>query len=373
MSAYVLQIPIQEDLEDEDRRANDAAIDGAFGEDIDRLASDVDALDSLEQELVNMAVAHDYLQCFGLTPANYSFLTAVQLLASTSVGTIAMESLSTNEGIDENTQIACEALSASIKEKAAAWGAKILSFANKAATSIMRAFTPIITKIASAGTTLGNATWDAAGAAGRTIKAHPYKTIMITLAAVAAVVGVVMIVSSGLPIGTVTNGALRSFVDKFNSLVQKVKMPGVKLLNKALPGADVSIAQIQSVETIAPVSDSVGALGWTKNAVKAIGAQVSANYKKIATSVKTIYTSILKPIEDKVAKVLFLPKDVAEIVKKKSGSRIAAWATEKVGGGIYYAFLKRVFSTVYGLIKNVVLKAFTMIKNTFSALTPAVA
>lgn len=365
--------PVADEIDNrsDDDIAYAAAIDGSFGEDSDRLASDEKEIDAIEASMVEQFETAESIRLYGVDEPAFILLKNSQLLSGTALESLGLEALT--NGVDGKSvaDIAYESLMTNVKEKAAAWSAKILSFVKSATSKMVAVVKAIVAKVTVAAKAVGEQTWDAAKAASETVKAHPYKTIMTALGAVATVVGVIMYVNTSLPVGTVTNGALDHFLTKLNVMIKSIKFPGMKIYTKTLVDGKLVMAQVETAEQLARSTDKLSALGWTKNTLSAIIAQATKYGNTIIDGVSKFWNTFGKPVERVASKIFFLPKDIGKYVKEKTDSRMLEWATTTVISSVYYKFLYRLVGTIYSLIRSVVVGTMQMIRDTFSAIALA--
>jgi hypothetical protein len=162
---------------------------------IDAEAAEVDAeeIDFLQvsDELEQLHNIHDVVQKHGMSAGTLGILKTTNLLSTTAIGSIAIESLDGGDG----SAMAMESIVGAIKDKATAYAAKLVSFIKKIGAVTL---TPVVNRITKALSDLTTKVSDTAKNAGRTIKAHPYKSAVAALAGITAAAGLVAFVGNKL-------------------------------------------------------------------------------------------------------------------------------------------------------------------------------
>lgn len=355
--------------EEEEQIANDAAIDGAFGDDIDTLNSDLKEIEAIEQEIAQLHGASLAIENFGINQTAIQIMTLTGLMSGTALESMALESIGEEHRTSVNSVMAIEALTDKIKEKASAWAAKILSALSKGANFITGTLTGLWDKITESAKTLTSKAWDATKVAGATIKAHPYKTILAVLAAAAAAAAVVAFVGTGLPAFGCTNGAMAAFMTKINTLYRAIKFPGTKIVTSIADNGVVALAKLEVTAKVVAQSAKTATLGWTTNSVKAIATHGNRVWGIVKGAITPVWERAIKPI-NKVIETGQLVNDVVSTkVETFTGSKGTAWMAGKIAGGYYFKIVNQLVSSVFQIVKSVIIRAFQMVRDTFKSLT----
>jgi ElaB/YqjD/DUF883 family membrane-anchored ribosome-binding protein len=363
-----------------------------FTNEIDQESRDVDAeLDMIEQEsfgiesLVNeismLAGAQDAIAAHGFNPTAAAIMQTTGLLSGTSLDTIALESINFTNGESDESKMALETLGDKIKEKGAQWAAKIVSVAKNTGDKIMGVLTPLYTKITGLISSAASASWDGAKAAGRTVKAHPYKTAAAVVAAVVAVAGVVAF-ASGAPAAGAKVDVLRKFSNDLLGKVRGVKWPFGSFGGKV---ADDGVLRLTFDPNAASReflhSGPVDKLGWTQTTVKVLGAQLTkafdmikhawsafgARAAKIASSsADAIKTGAAAALDTKAGKAATVAGGVALLSAHVRGTA-EAWISAI--SGYVRGFVAQTMA-MFQITRWVVVTGFRMIQATLNAILP---
>lgn len=337
------------------------------------LDKDIVELDNVETQLSQLYECERAVRNFGMNRTALQIMCSAGLMSTTALGSMGLESMNDNTMSAKDSQIATEALGEMVKQKAAEWAAKVIAFFSKAIKKVTELVGSLWTKISDSAKVLGEKTWDGAVAAKNYVKAHPYKTILMVLAAAAVVVGIVGFVTGSAPGVGCTRAALASFMNKIRTMASGIKLPFGKVVTDTVGDGDIVQMALKNMGPNVPVEGSLGVLGWTKASFEAITKQSKHLWESFGTVIKPIWEKYIKPVERVVSAVGFFPKVAADKVKGLTGSRVLTWGTETVIGSVYYPILMRVLTNVFAMIKAIVIKAFTMVKDTFTALKSAVA
>jgi len=330
---------------------------------------DIKQMDALEQDIQMLHTLSEGIEKYGINKTSIHLLSKMALLSSASFCALGLESIT-----PETQTIALEAINAEAKEKSAKWSARIIEFFKDGSTMVTDRITELWDKVKEKAELLTSKTWDAAKVAGSTIAAHPYKTIMIALAAAAATFGVVAFVGTSLPVGVVTNGQLQSFMLRLQTMYHRIKLPLGKITTTAVSDGRLIFATVENGTTMpSTVVKSAADLGWTKVAAKAIFDQAGKVVDGAKKGIDILWRRVLKPGEKILATVILAPKDFKDFVVNKTGMRTAGWISDQIIPALYYGLLYKLVHNLYQITKDIVVKTIQMIKDTFSSLTKVLA
>lgn len=330
----------------------------------------------LQNELQHLTTARDAIREHGSNPTAIALMRASGLLSGTSLDAIAIETF-TQDSVDGiETLTALESLDASIDEKKASWSAKIISTVKSFSVKILQVIEPIWNKISELFGKLTSKTWDATKSVGRAIKAHPYKTIMVTVVAIASVAGILAYCGSFLPGSNHGWAALGKFDTKLGELAKKIKLPfGGKVdviggTAKNLNHIDVVFAP-RNAGSI-PIAES----GWTQAAAKTCYTQLSSAMNSIKGGIGSFSSRALKVFSEHTATVGHAVvgtvergfKSVGGIVYDHTGSKTAASAAQMVAGSVFFWGAVNIFHKIWRLIKKIVLGGLRLIMSSVRAL-----
>jgi ElaB/YqjD/DUF883 family membrane-anchored ribosome-binding protein len=347
-------------------------LEQAFGDDIDRLNRDQADITHLQDELGQMMNSLVALETYGSNPASLQLLRNAGWLAGTSMDAIALESFShdTPDGVE--SAMATEALASTIAATLDRWSARILSFVKNMLGKVTDMFSSLWTKISTLGQQLTSKAWDATKAAGRTIKAHPYATVMAALVAAAAVTGVVSYVVTGTPVPRAGQEAMKAFLSKVKTMVGAIKSPFCSVSADLVKDGNGIVYDMDKVEALAKLNNTPAKLGWTQSAVKSVLNKAGMIWSELKTSLGKMGGKIISCLKFVDAVGGDMPEVAKNTVKEHTGSGIAGWATKEIVGKIYGFMIWAVIGLVYKLLKDVGLKAYTVVAETLGVLKPEV-
>jgi hypothetical protein len=325
-------------------------------------------LDQQVAQLLSSAIAIDTL---GMSKTSFAILKSSDLLSGTSLDALGTENFSTTPGDDPESQMAVEALLDKMKEKAGAWSARILNLTTKISTTIVDLSKSLWSQISEKVSALNTKAWDKAHAVTQTMKAHPYKTVAAVAVAAAAAIGIIGFIMNGMSGAYANQSALKSFMYRIQDMVKGIKWPFGSVASDVIEqgGSFKFATKVTRATTVALESESVVKLGWTQSAVRAVSGQVGR--------FTTTLTSSASKFGGKVVDVLKMVNNntgdgmagiVEGAVKGKTQSTLGGWAAKEVVKRLYNTALWAVVGLVVFLLKEVVLKAYNVIKDTFSTL-----
>jgi hypothetical protein len=352
--------------------------DHDYIEPVDQLDAELDQElvlgDQIEQDidqLLNSAIA---IESFGMNKTTYVLLQKFGLLAGTSLDALGVESFGRTNGDDPESQMAVESLLDTMKEKAGAWSNRVIGLAKTVSDKVVALIDSMWAGISTNVKALGSKTWDATKTAGRTMKAHPYKTVAGAAVAAVAAVGIIALVMNGMSGACANESALKTFLNRISGMVKDIKWPFGKIASEVVEHKSATSVSykltttvVKSAQTIAE-EGAVAELGWTQSAVKAIGGSMSKLTNTVSTVGRTVGTKVVdtaKLINSKTGNEMgdFIGGKVGEVSK----SKLSGWAVGEVVKKLYNTALWSIVGLVVFLFKEVVLKTYRYVKEALTS------
>ena len=317
----------------------------------------------LGEDLHRIEAAADAISMGGINPTTLHILRSQRLLTGTSYDAIALESFPSEPAGGVESDRALEALNDSFKEKAAQYSAKILAMVGQGANKIWAVIKSLGDKIGSLIKSAGDKVWDKTKEVGAAVKAHPYKTCVIVLSAIAAVATIMIYSASNLPGAGQTRQVYRAFSDKIAGMMRNIPNPFGKV------NASVGDASNFRVDVVFPSRSAaaipVEKLGWNYHAAKAIGVQVDKTVSAFKSGMSQFGTKVYRAAASGghmvFRKAEAVKKAVPGHVYALTGSREAAHASSFAAGGIYYGLLISLTYAVWRLVRRVVVGGLSLI------------
>ena len=195
-----------------------------------------------------------------------------------------------------------EEISAAAEEKAAehaeGWGEKALSVLKETTAAIVNKVGAGIDKIWGVAKALSSSAWDSTEGLRKTIKAHPYQTVAVAIAAAVGIGTIVALCSGSLPvIFSGGAGALPGVFAKISSAIGSIKWPfgsfSTVVSKRKIAIKYVKFAKGMSKFKETPVG-TIQELGWTKSAVTSVMTGLN-KIKTLAPNMsKIVYRNYLK-------------------------------------------------------------------------------
>lgn len=339
----------EEDDEDEEEDAEDEDEDDDVN--VDQLMQEIEN-DTLVMS--QMSDSYAAIESFGITPTSGAIMQTMGWLDSTALSSIGLEAFQSDGPDSPETAMALEALGETLKAKAAAWGAKIMSVANAVGGKIFAGMKTVYNTVTGGIAKLASGTWDVTKAAGRTIKAHPYKTILAAVVAIGAVAAVAAYVSGGLPMPGASLEAVKTFGKGLVEKINKIK-PAFGSVKATLNAATGKVQLHLGMASSAAKAQAFKGLGWTQAMVKSAGSQLARNFSAAATAVKGCAARGVKfaaaaakgvvssPAAQKAKDASFAAAKAAGGATAKAAGKVVAAGSKAVDvykGGIEYAVEK---------------------------------
>lgn len=370
----VVEVEDEEVIEDEDAPAEEEVID--------EVGADAAEIEDLETEMQMLTQSMIAIETYGVNPTAISILKTTGLLNGTAIESLGLEAFGYEAGNHPESQMALEALGEKVKEKAAQWSAKILAVATTVGTKVMSALEAIWDKTKSATARITSAAWDKAKAAGKVVKAHPYKTIIGVISAIAAVAGVCVFGGQYLPALSAPGQAVTKFTTAMVAKINAIKWPFGSITAKVAEGGAKFVTTVETGATAAK-GVAIESLDWTASMVKAAGGQIGRAWNatktgvtafgtratKVGNSVKTTMASAAKFTEDAVGSTTLLVRAKSA---KAMGSAKAGAAVAGVYGMVAVNAITSAAMSLVKLLYRVVAAGLRIITNTFNALAGAV-
>lgn len=259
--------PIDHDIDD-----NDAEVKIEMSEE-QQIDLEQQELESLEMEMNLLAQSMFAVETYGINPTAVHIMQVTGLLDGTAIQTLGLEAFGYEAPDHPESQMALEALSGKIKEKAAQWSAKVISMASSFSSKTMGVLNPLWDKITSSVSKLSSASWDKAKEAGKVVRAHPYKTIIVVILAIAAVAGVVLFGGQALPAIGAKQAQVTKFVTDMASKINKIKWPFGDIKAVVAEGGAKFAVTVKDTGSAAKAI-ALDKLDWTATMVKSAGGQL---------------------------------------------------------------------------------------------------
>jgi len=348
---------------------------------MEEVESDVIAIEQYGRDMAMIADSIVAIESFGINPSAIAILQTTGLLTDTVLEAVGVESLGYAGPKDDQTLIALEALEAKGDDKAASWSAKIMSMAKSVGSKIMSVLGSIWEKITGTVKAIGGYTWDKAKAAGAVVKAHPYKTILAVVVAIAAVAGITVFISGGLPAlaastktGDMANKAIK-FGQTVAAKVNSIKWPFGKVAAEAAEKTGKLSLTVTS-NMAAPEAAALGKMGWTSTVVKGVESTLGRAWGSIKTGAEALgssTTSYAKTFSESAWDSASRVNETLVKVQKGNNGFITAKSAGTNFGIVAAAGLTvGIIKFVYGLIFKVVAAGLRVIYNTMKAIANAV-
>jgi ElaB/YqjD/DUF883 family membrane-anchored ribosome-binding protein len=220
-------------------------------------------LDAFSQSLHQSLDCIDSVKRYGINPTAAHMLRSAGLLSTTSPEAIAaLESLSYHDGDAAETAIACESLWETIKTKVTQWSSKVLNFFSGAKSKLTDRLHTLFDRLKAAGQKARAMLADGTAAATKQVKAHPYKTVALVVAAAVAALGIGAWAIGALP-AFGEAASLTTFMSTLAGKVSAIKWPFGKIvatLTKSKLRIGLTIAAVGAAGAAA----AIPVLGWNK-------------------------------------------------------------------------------------------------------------
>lgn len=383
------EVVVEDDLVD----ADDSEVfdeDGAavMEQELNMIEQEAGKIGQLYTEMTQLLDAGVAVESFGFNPTAAAIMQSTGLLAGTALESLGLESISVSAGADAESEMALEALGEKMKERAAQWGAKIISVVKNSGEKVLGVLEPLFTKIGGLASKLTEKAWDKAKTAGAVARAHPYKTIAAVIASIAAVAGIVAFVASGAPAPGAKIDVLKSMLVAVKDRIAGIKFPGGKITATLSAAGDRIVLGFEKASGVAKEA-ALTALGWSQPAVKAISGQLDRAWAAVKTSWGALgkrTTSIANSVINTAGEVVMggvatgtMAAQVAGgtaakvLPAGKASGFVAKMVGSQVGfaaGGAYIMSIVGIVASMFRLTRFVVIGGFRMIAATLRALVP---
>lgn len=314
-----------------------------YATDMEDFGASLDALDSEFNLLQGFTKAMDVV---GYAPDLIPLAGATQLLSETSV--LALEAYAPGD------VAATEALVGAIAGKVKEWAGRAVQTVKNTGSKLKSLLTGMMSKIQGIMSTVHQKASSAINYAKQTVKAHPYATIVAALTAALAVGGVIAVAVGAIP----TLGVTASVGGVTQALVNAVA--GIKwpfgsfsvVTSKAGSGMRLVYTALKNAPSAA--KESLQSLGWGTNSLGSLSSKASGVTGMVTNSVSSLGNAFSKA--------------ATSLSNSNAGSTAL-----KVGGGIMGAlqFGWGIARVCFGLLKDVVLKAFSLLSTTMGFVSQA--
>jgi hypothetical protein len=265
------------------------------------------------------------------------------LLAGTALASLAVESFEPARADSPESRIALEGLMDKMKEKSAAWAAKILDVVKKIGDVAIAA---PAAKVKSALTKLTAKVSDKAHDAGKVIKAHPYATALAAVTSIAATVAAISFIGNKLVPGNTAEAIFAEGEKHFPRLFRSTYLTPKDLVSKKITVKDgnvVRMAVFQNANDGVWVKRTYDDLGWTRTNVIALASKIDALTRDATAAIATFVKNASKFVLGIKSGVATEAYHIPGMSKKMSHRTITSlyWMVyrlvkTKIGGGYYH-------------------------------------
>lgn len=325
-------------------------------------------MDQLDQELKQLMDSTLAIEQFGMTQTAFSVLKTTGLLSGTALNTPGLEFFATRSVDNLESDMALEALGDKIKQKMTEWAAKIISVAKGMTDTVTSILSTLWNKVSEQGKMLTSAVWDKAKVAGATIKAHPYKTLAAMVAAAAVVVAIIALVATGMPGAYANETVLQSFIFKIKDMISGIKLPFGKINVTTLADGTKIVCNIEKSSKMTAGIGKLTDLGWTQSTVKAMSGSLSRVWSTLKINAAAISNKVVSSIKTVNDVGGDMEKKIGMTVASKTRSKLSGWIAQEVVKKAYTTALWSIIGVLYMLLKEIVIKTFKMIDDTFRSL-----
>lgn len=335
---------------------------------LDTLESETNQAQEIGITLERLSGAFTAIEHYGITTTSMSILRAAGLTAGTSLDAIALESLTGND--NQINEDALEALSDSFKEKAAQYSAKILSVVSTGASKFWSVIETVAGKIKDTVAKLGDKAWDEVKAGGNYVKAHPVKTIVGILGAMAAVATLMIYSASNLPGAGQSREIYKAFSTKINGMIGKIPWPFGKVTSVVDDASRFKIDVVFPPRNAANIP--VAEMGWNYKAAMAIGQHVDKTVAAVKHGLGVFGTKLGNGVKaaghSAFGKIAEFRRVAPQKVYQMTGSAEAATATSFALGGIFFSTILSLCWAMWRLVKKIVIGGLRLIYSTLTSL-----
>lgn len=265
--------------------------------------SELSSILELKNELQRHIDIYDNIVVYGSSLTTLSLLKSQRLLSSSSTHAIAIEQFKSIPTVDLD-DLALEGILSSIVDKYSLWKSKLEDLAENGLDKVISDIEPIYNNAIETIQSVIDSGVTASNEISKTVKAHPYKTIVVAVTTIATVIGIVMFVTRGFPnISTIsTNFSL--FTKKLRSLVISIRSP----FNQT-----VSISKTTGIPKVVvgrgpdPIISTIGELGYTRASLINIVGRLRSLWRELLQTIgsfKRRIVSVVRQVLDKGARTL---------------------------------------------------------------------
>jgi hypothetical protein len=358
------------------------------GEAVDDLPDDADLIEDMDDEEASteaLAMEIDHLmnlgaamEQYGINPGMMQVADRDGLLSSTFSVIPATESLTGAYRPDGPTTIAAlegivSAVGAKIAHYAIKAGAAIGKLAHHGVALVKRAVDGVV----SFGSSIASKTWNAAKATGQTIKAHPYKTVVATIGAIAAAAAVIALVW-GFPAAP---AGVTAWISKIQTALGNVKSP-FGSLSLAKVGNRFKPVWTATESAAKTVSGTAVKLGYQSKAVLVSGASsLKGALGKALSALDRVSDKVIRPLVKAEMKIGSTVNRHATKTTIKVGTAIARGArdvgefagaaAEGAFRGVAISAISVAISVTWTLLVHVIIKGYKLVRSAFASVASA--
>lgn len=340
--------------------------------DVDDLDAEVEGTERLGLEIEHLMNLAGAIEQYGISPGMMAVADRDGLLSSTFHVIPATESMAGPYRPESATSVAAlEGVISAAKSKVAEYAAKAGSLATSLATKGFGLLKSLVGGAAHLASTVASKTWNAVKATGAMIKAHPYKTAAIVIAAIAAVAGVF-----GLMAAFPTSAAaVTGWFTRIRTALTSIKFPTGSIKTAFTSQGKLNAAWVSEANYMGlmgqagpMVARPLNALGWTKAAVMGAPKSLGAALSSVMAALAKIPGALRRAPGLVMAAGKALPGGIGNKVGEAAWKVAVASANHPklVGTATSFAGMALVgfvIKLVWMLLKNVVLSGYRMVKS----------
>lgn len=220
--------------------------------------SDIHEVLTIESDIMKLCSTLDIIEHHGAPISAVKILCATNLLNTAS--RIALEALDEGEfGLEADKTK--QSIIDTIKEKAAQWSLKVISFFKNKSASFFGKINSLLDKFKKAMSLAKDKISVKANSTKVYVKAHPYKTVAMALSACVAVMGLIAFTGRMLP--TVSSSkAMIQFTNTFKNKVAEIRWPFGEVSAKVISGGKKVALAVAAVGAVGGLGKLVQ-LGWS--------------------------------------------------------------------------------------------------------------
>ena len=364
------------DLASEDKENTQSPELDYFEEDMlfDDDGDGLEGLESLGSEIEHLENLATAIETYGISPALMYVADREGLLSSTFISIPATESMMQPYRPGSSTSTAAlEGVMDAIKSKTAEWAARAGGMIKGLLSKSMDVIKNATSWVADFSKHIASKTWDAAKATGRTIKAHPYKTVLVVIASVAAV-ATVLSLCGAIP---QTSAAFGAWISRLRTGLAAIKSPFGSITIESTKGRLKAIFVKPVIHSLEYVQGNLVKLGYgTLDTIKTALSSLKTSLSKLATgAIPTLRTGLYKLIDLREKGAEFARRGSIDIAIKggatasevRTAGMYGYYAGRFGTSGLIVGAIMLALKISWLLIKNIVIGGYNLVKTTVMA------